>query len=39
MICEKGKITGFEEKTEMANGGISCEEFTIIGGVLGFGGG
>ena len=39
MICEKGKLTGFEEKTEMVNGGISCKEFTIKGRVLGFGGG
>ena len=28
MICEKGKLTSFKEKAEMANGGVSCEEFT-----------
>ena len=39
MIVEKGKLTGFKEEREMANGGISCEEFMIKGGVLGFGGG
>ena len=38
-ICEKGKLAGFEEKTEMANGAISFEEFTIKGGVLRLGGG
>ena len=37
MICEKGKLTGFEEETEMMDGGVSCKEFTIKGGVLGFG--
>ena len=37
MIGEKGKITGFKEESEMANGGISCKEFTIKGTVLGFG--
>ena len=39
MICEKGKLPCFEKKTEMANGGISCKEFTIKGGIFGFGGG
>ena len=39
MIGEKGELTGFEEETEMADGGVSCKEFTIKGGVLGFGGG
>ena len=39
MIGEKGKLTGFEEETEMADGGVSCREFTIKGRVLGFGGG
>ena len=39
MICEKGKLKGFEEETEMADGRVSCKEFTIKGGVLGFGGG
>ena len=39
MICEKGKLTCFEEESEMANGGISWEEFTINGGILGLGGG
>ena len=34
MICEKGKFTGFKEKTEMANGGISCKEFTVKGKYL-----
>ena len=38
MISKKVKFTGFEEKTEMAKGGVSCEEFTIKGGVFGFGG-
>ena len=39
MIGEKGKLKCFEEETKMANGGVSCKEFTIKGGVLGFGGG
>ena len=39
MIAKKGKLTGFEEEKEMANSGVSCKEFTIKGGVLGFGGG
>ena len=39
MIGKEGKLTGFEEESEMANGGVSCKEFTIKGGVLGFGGG
>ena len=37
MIGEKGKLTCFEEETEMVNGEVSCKEFTIK--VLGFGGG
>ena len=37
MICDKGKLTGFEEETEMADSGVSCMEFMIKGGVLGFG--
>ena len=36
MISEKGKLTGFEEETEVKDGGVSCKEFTIKGGVLGF---
>ena len=39
IIGEKGKFTGFKGKLEMADGGIKCKEFTIKGGVLGFGGG
>ena len=39
MIGEKGKLTDFEEETEMAKGRVSCKEFTIKGRVLGFGGG
>ena len=39
LIGEKGKLTCFEEKTKMGNGGVSCNEFTIKGGVLGSGGG
>ena len=39
MIVEKGKLTGFKEEREMVNGRVSCEEFRIKGGVLGFGGG
>ena len=39
MIGKKSKLTGFEEEMEMANGGVSCKEFTIKGRVLGFGGG
>ena len=39
MISEQGKNSGFKEKMEMADGGVSCKEFTIEGGVLGFGGG
>ena len=38
IIGEKGKLTGYEEETEMVDGGVSCKEFTIKGGVLGFGG-
>ena len=37
MIGKKGKLKGFEEETEMVNGGVSCKEFTIKGRVLGFG--
>ena len=39
MICEKGKLTCLEEESEMANGGVSCEEFTIKCRILGLGGG
>ena len=39
MIGEKGKFSGFKEETEMADRGVSCKEFMIEGGVLGFGGG
>ena len=39
MICEKGKLPCLEKETEMGNRGISYEEFTIKGGILGFGGG
>ena len=39
MISEKGKLTGFEEETEMANSGLGCKEFMIKGGFLGLGGG
>ena len=36
MICEKGKLTCLEKELEMKNRGISCEEFAIKGGILGF---
>ena len=39
MISEKVKLMYFKEETEMANSGVSCKEFTIKDGVLGFGGG
>ena len=39
MIGEQGEFSSFKEKTEMADGGIGCKEFTIKGGVLGCGGG
>ena len=39
MISEKDKLRCFEKESEMANGGISCEEFKIKGGILGLGGG
>ena len=39
MIREKGKLSGFEEETEMANRSVGSKEFTVKGGVLGFGGG
>ena len=39
MIGEQGKNSGFKDKTEMADGGVNCKEFTIKGRVLGFGGG
>ena len=39
MICEKSEFSSFEEKKEIADGGIGCKEFTIEGGRLGFGGG
>ena len=39
MIGVKGKLAGFKDETEMANGRVSCKEFTIKGGVLGFSGG
>ena len=35
MIGEKGKFAGFKGKSEMVNGGVSCKEFMIKGGVLG----
>ena len=38
MIGEKGKLTGFKKEMEMGNGEVSCAEFKIKGGVLGFGG-
>ena len=37
MIGEQGKFAGFKGESEMGNGGVSCKEFTIKGGVLGFG--
>ena len=37
VICEKGKLVGFQKESEMANCGVSCKEFTIKGGILGFG--
>ena len=37
VICEKGKLAGFKEETKMADCGVSCKEFKIEGGVLGFG--
>ena len=37
MISKEGKLMGFEEESEMGNGRVSCKEFTIKGGVLGFG--
>ena len=39
MIGEKDKFACFKGELEMANGGVSCKEFTIKGRVLGFGGG
>ena len=36
VICEKGKLAGFKEEMEMADCGVSCKEFMIEGGVLGF---
>ena len=37
VICEKGKFTTLQEKTEMADGGVGCQEFSVKGGVFGFG--
>ena len=37
MISEKGKLKGFKEKTEMGEGGVGSEEFSVKGEVLGFG--
>ena len=37
VICEKGKLAGFKEETKMADCGVSCKEFKIEGGELGFG--
>ena len=39
VISEQGKFAGFEEKVEMANGGVSCQEFMVEGGIFGLGGG
>ena len=39
VISEQGKFAGFEEKAEMANGGVSCQEFTVKGRIFGLGGG
>jgi hypothetical protein len=36
VVSEKGKRTAFEEKTEMAEGKVGSEEFTIKGGIAGF---
>ena len=37
MIGEQGKNSGFKEKIGMADGGVSCKEFTIKVGVFGLG--
>ena len=38
MIGEEVKFTCLKEKAEMANGGVSCKEFRIKGGVFQLGG-
>ena len=37
MIGEQVKNSSFKEEMEMADGGESCKEFTIQGGVFGLG--
>ena len=39
VVCEKGKFTTLQKETEMADRGVSCQEFSVKGGVLEFGGG
>ena len=36
MIGEMSEFSSFEEKTEMADGGIGAKEFTIEGRIFGF---
>ena len=37
VVCEKGEFTTLQEETEMADGGVGCCEFSVKGGVFGFG--
>ena len=37
MIGEKSKFVGFKEEMEMADQGVSIEEFSVEGRILGFG--
>ena len=39
VVCEKGKFTTLQKKTEVADRGVSCQEFSVKSGVFGFGGG
>ena len=38
VVCEEGKLLSFQEETEMTNGRISNQQFSVEGRVLGLGG-
>ena len=39
VVCEKDKITALQQETEVVDRRVSCQEFSVKGGVFGFGGG
>ena len=38
VVREEGKLTSFQEETEVTDGGISSQQLPVEGVVLGFGG-